>query len=76
MGIYVLEPRVTGLITPGEPCDFPDLVGRLLARGEKVRAHVHDGYWLDIGRPEDYETANRYVEEHPELFPVGSGAAR
>ena len=38
-------------------CDLPDLVMTLLAAGKDVRGFRFDGYWLDIGRPEDYETA-------------------
>ena len=29
----------------------------LLEGGERVRAYRYDGYWLDLGRPDDYETA-------------------
>jgi NDP-sugar pyrophosphorylase family protein len=28
-----------------------------------MTAQPFDGYWLDIGRPEDYETANANFEE-------------
>ena len=26
--------------------------------GSHPRVHAFDGYWLDIGRPDDYDTAN------------------
>lgn len=29
----------------------------MLHRGEPVCVEVHDGYWLDIGRPDDYAKA-------------------
>jgi NDP-sugar pyrophosphorylase family protein len=57
MGVYCFDPRVVAHIEPGVPLDFPDLVLRLLAAGEEVRAHRPGGYWLDIGRPDDYERA-------------------
>ena len=57
MGIYVYEPRVLSCISCDEYLDFPDLVERLLARGERVGAYNWSGYWLDIGRPEDYQAA-------------------
>jgi NDP-sugar pyrophosphorylase family protein len=57
MGIYVFEPRVREYIMPGERLDFPDLVLRLLAAGERVMSYPFTGYWLDIGRPDDYEQA-------------------
>jgi NDP-sugar pyrophosphorylase family protein len=69
MGIYALDASVIPVVPRGIKYDFPDLVRQLLADGRDVRAYVHKGYWLDIGRPQDYETANQFVEEHPEMFP-------
>ena len=57
MGIYIYEPAVLGYIQPGAYLDFPDLVLRLLAGGEKVCAYPNDSLWLDIGRPDDYARA-------------------
>ncbi len=59
MGIYVVGPGVLEMIEPGEPLDFPDLVQRLLDDGRPVGSYVYDGYWLDIGRHEDFERAVR-----------------
>jgi NDP-sugar pyrophosphorylase family protein len=64
MGIYLFEPRVLQFIPPGERLDFPDLVLKLLAAGEKVHGYPYEGYWLDIGRPDDYAQA---VEEFTRL---------
>lgn len=63
MGIYVFEPRVLRYIPKGEYLDFPDLVKNLLAVGEKVVAYPFDGYWKDLGRPDDYEQANLDFEQ-------------
>ena len=57
MGIYLYSPRAVQAIVPGERLDLPDLVLRLLERGEQVQAFRSDCYWLDIGRREDYERA-------------------
>jgi NDP-sugar pyrophosphorylase family protein len=57
MGVYCFAPRVTSHIERGERLDFPDLILRLLARGEEVRAWMCKDYWLDIGRHDDYEQA-------------------
>jgi len=68
-GIYVLETATLELMPPGvrhsiERGFFPDL----LARGERVAAHVHDGYWIDIGTPQ------KYLQVHGDIlqqrFPV------
>ena len=32
----------------------------LIARGDRVNVRPHEGYWLDLGRPDDYAQA---VEE-------------
>jgi NDP-sugar pyrophosphorylase family protein len=57
MGVYCFAPRALSFIKPGERLDFPDLVLRLIAAGEVVRAWPSDDYWLDIGRHDDYEQA-------------------
>jgi len=56
-GIYCFRPDVLRFLEKNESCDLPDLVQRLMTSGERVKAHRFNGYWLDIGRPEDYETA-------------------
>lgn len=59
MGVYVFEPQVLAAIPPaGEYLDFPDLVKKLLAQGAPVHYFLFDGYWLDIGRHEDYARAS------------------
>jgi NDP-sugar pyrophosphorylase family protein len=57
MGIYVFEPSVLAHIPRNEYLDFPDLVKRLIAAGEVVSGYSFDGYWQDLGRPDDYERA-------------------
>jgi NDP-sugar pyrophosphorylase family protein len=63
MGIYVYEPRVLKFISPGTYLDFPDLVLKLIAAGEKVCAMPCDCLWLDIGRPDDYARAQAIYAE-------------
>jgi NDP-sugar pyrophosphorylase family protein len=61
-GIYVLRTSTLSLLPPAvnvsiERRFFP----ALLARGDLVRAHVHRGYWIDIGTPEKYLQVHRDV---------------
>lgn len=70
MGIYVFEPMVLKYITPGKYYDFPDLVNTLISNGETIKGFVYDGYWLDIGRPEDYEKANNEIEQINRLLNI------
>ena len=59
MGVYGLSQADARRGTaPGRPLGFDDLVLDLLARGSRLRRIRFDGYWLDIGRPEDYDRAN------------------
>jgi NDP-sugar pyrophosphorylase family protein len=67
MGVYALEPRALDLIERGERLDLPDLVLRLLDAGDQVGSYLYDGYWLDIGRHDDYEKA---ITEFEQLRPM------
>jgi NDP-sugar pyrophosphorylase family protein len=70
MGMYVFEPRVLEYINKGEYLDFPDLVLKLIAAGEKVSGYLFDGYWEDLGRPDDYERASEDFEKmHDQFLP-------
>jgi NDP-mannose synthase len=62
MGIYLFEPSVLRFVEQGKRLDFPDLVLKLVAAGEKVQVYPYTGYWLDIGRPDDYERATAEFE--------------
>ncbi|HUZ81540.1 MAG TPA: sugar phosphate nucleotidyltransferase [Gaiellaceae bacterium] len=69
MGVYVFDRSVARLIEAGTPLDFPDLLARLLARGDRVDAFRSNCFWLDIGRPEDYAVAvDRFEELRLELL--------
>ena len=59
MGVYVFEPRVLEYIPVGRYLDFPSLILKLIASGETVSSYTFDGYWMDLGRPDDYVQANQ-----------------
>jgi NDP-sugar pyrophosphorylase family protein len=59
MGIACLEPLVCEQVTPGETISLPEVLARLLAAGRTVTSHLHEGLWCDIGRPDEYERAER-----------------
>jgi len=67
MGIYVFEPEILEFIEPNQYLDFPDLVVALLKAGRRVMAYPFDGYWLDIGRHEDYAQALEEFETMEEF---------
>jgi NDP-mannose synthase len=57
MGIYVFEPLVLKYIPTNQQFDLPDLIRALISADELVIGYKHEGYWLDIGRPDDYRRA-------------------
>lgn len=58
MGMYVFEPRVLDFIPKGEYFDFPNLVNTMLNANEIVACFPYNGYWRDLGNPEDFQAAN------------------
>jgi NDP-sugar pyrophosphorylase family protein len=75
-GIYVLDTRTLAAMPRGEKHSierafFPGL----LASGALVRAHVHRGYWIDIGTPEKYLQVHRDVLRRRFVVPL-DGEAR
>ncbi len=68
MGVYVFEPKVLNYVPKGEYYDFPDLVKKLIGVGEKVIGYRFDGYWQDLGRPDDYESAAQDFDQMRSQF--------
>jgi NDP-sugar pyrophosphorylase family protein len=68
MGIYLFEPRILSYLEPGVRLDLPELVKVLLAKKEPVLAYRHGGYWLDIGRHDDYLEAQKEFEANRAKF--------
>lgn len=58
MGVYGLSRSTLAGYTPGLPFGFDELMLDLIARGTPPVEYAFDGYWLDIGRPDDYDRAN------------------
>lgn len=70
MGIYVFEPDVMQYIPHNQYLDFPDLVLKMIAAGEKVSGYTFDGYWMDLGRPDDYaQAAEDFIRMRTEFLP-------
>lgn len=57
MGIYAVSRRVLQYIPAAIPYGFDHLMLDLMAAGHPAAVKRHDGYWLDIGRPDDYMQA-------------------
>jgi NDP-sugar pyrophosphorylase family protein len=66
-GIYVLSSTAVCKIPKDSYYDMPSLFHELLAECKPIAAFPIHEYWLDIGRPTDYEKANR---EFSDIFKV------
>lgn len=58
MGIYCINRALIDGIPVGEPYGFDRLMLDSLKNNEKVKIHMFNGLWLDIGRVEDYQYAD------------------
>lgn len=62
MGVYAVNKRILEYIPEDTFFGFDHLMENLLQADQKVCTRKHSGYWMDIGRPEDYEQAFNDVE--------------
>ncbi len=63
MGIYVFEKEALEWIPRGKYLDFPELIQKLLKEQERVICYPSSDFWLDIGRHEDYEEAQKKFQK-------------
>ncbi len=64
-GIYMLNPEVLKYIPKNEFYNMTTLFEKLIDKDKNTISFPLDGYWLDIGRFEEYKKAN---EEYNEVF--------
>jgi NDP-sugar pyrophosphorylase family protein len=70
MGVYAMSRKTLAPYPRNVPFGLDELVLDLLAKQEQPAAYDFGGYWLDIGRPDDYDEANRDFERlRPILLP-------
>lgn len=71
MGVYAVNKSVLTHIKENQNSGFDRLMDELLVRKINVNIHQHQGFWLDIGRPLDYEQAIKVFSEQPGKFIKG-----
>ncbi len=59
MGVYVFNRSLLDHVPDNVPFGFDELVLALLREKREIRIYPFSGYWLDIGRPADYDRANQ-----------------
>lgn len=69
MGLYILNrDAVAPYLAKGVRLDIPDLMQSLHRDGKIVQCQQQDCVWLDIGRPDDYASAQQLFAHQRELF--------
>jgi NDP-sugar pyrophosphorylase family protein len=71
MGVYGMARETLCPYPEGLPLGFDQLILDLIQRGSPPATYEFEGYWLDIGRPDDYDEANRsFPTLRPLLLPA------
>ncbi|MEM2995006.1 MAG: NDP-sugar synthase [Candidatus Bathyarchaeia archaeon] len=60
-GIYIFSPEIFKYIPEGRMVSTEREVFPKLVEEGKLYGYVHDGLWMDIGKPEDYLKINRIL---------------
>jgi len=68
MGIYMVNRNVLDYIPPNIAYGFDDLMLDLIKINKLPAVERYNGYWLDIGRPDDYEKAVDDFENSHSIF--------
>ena len=68
MGVYMANRCIMDFIPAGKSYGFDNLMLDLLAAGKPAAVQKFDGYWLDIGRPDDYIQAIEEFEQMKQRF--------
>lgn len=70
MGIYCLAKRVVEKLPRGGAYGFDNLMIDGIRQKSNIRISPFDGYWLDIGRADDYEYADQNFEQLAEKLGI------
>ncbi len=61
-GIYLIKKKLLEMIPKGEFFDITDLMTKVLEMDNKLITYPINGYWLDIGKHEDYKKAQEDIK--------------
>jgi dTDP-glucose pyrophosphorylase len=61
-GIYLMKKAVLSLLPKNRNFDATDLIEKLIAEKKKVISYPLVGYWLDVGRHDDYKKAQEDIK--------------
>ena len=61
-GIYLIKRKLLDLIPDGQFFNATDFIDLLVSAGKAVVRYPLVGYWIDIGKPEDYRKAQEFIK--------------
>jgi NDP-sugar pyrophosphorylase family protein len=68
MGVYVFSRSLVDRIPHNQAHGLDDLVLGMLRDRIPINTYPFNGYWLDIGRPDDYDRANQEIDKNQFFF--------
>ena len=68
MGVYAVSSATLEYIPSNTFFGFDDLMRVLLRKKKRVSVREYSGYWLDIGRPDDYQIATEEFTKNRSHF--------
>lgn len=63
MGIYVMNRQMFDIVPNSIPFGFNDLITACIEKKCKAICYRHEGYWLDISRPDDYARSQKEIDD-------------
>ncbi len=68
MGIYGVNRKIVRQMPKDRRYNFPDLIKDMLKNGKSIGVYNFPGLWYDIGRIEDYQTAQDNFIKNQKVF--------
>jgi NDP-sugar pyrophosphorylase family protein len=67
-GIHIFEPEIFQYIPADTFSSINDTYIELIREGKRVYGYQMEGYWVDLGTKDKYETVKREIEARPPTF--------
>lgn len=61
-GMYLLKKKLLEIIPNKIQFSATDFMEKIITNKLKIKSFIHNGYWLDIGKHEDYQRANEDIK--------------
>ncbi len=68
MGVYAFSKKILEFVPKQKPFGFDQLMVTLTKKNAEVYSYPFAGYWLDIGRPDDYARSIEEFERYKDRF--------